>query len=220
MKWKAACRNLPDLVVGIWWAVARGLPVGGWVLIVGCMSDRASTFEGLRVSLAAELGQFCRRWGYRVDDVEAEVAAALWEAVVVGCVERQAVLRRVEQACRRAARLRARFDAVEALTASRQLQTRLIEWRSTDRVSQVVAAANVRPVGFEDALVDHLEAAETVAELFPAGVPGVLQRWADGGRCGWMSSDELEGARRHRRAARGRAARRSVTLTKEMQDAA
>ncbi len=85
------------------------------------MSDRTATFEDLMATYAAELAQFARRWGYRVDDVQSEISAAVWEACVAGATDRLALHRRVERHCRQMARTHARSQALATVASGRDV---------------------------------------------------------------------------------------------------
>ena len=162
-----------DLVMGVWWAFARGCPTGDAQRTVPAMTD--TTFDEVLANTTEMRARVAARWARWVDDVEADIIAAMWEAHAAGERDVARLKRLAETACRHAARRAQSFQAPVRLVAGYEVPSRMLGWRSLDRVA--LAVDRVAAVSEVDVLVDRLAAQQT---LSAAGeLPAVVRRWLD-----------------------------------------
>jgi hypothetical protein len=122
------------------------------------------------------LARVARQRARVVDDADAEMRAAVWEAVVLGRTDWLALVRHVETRLRTAARRQGRARALQVLGQGGQPYG--VQWRSTDRAARLLC--DTRTDGFEAELVDRLTAARAVA-----GVRGAQEAMV------WLANGEV-----------------------------
>ncbi len=160
--------------MGGWWAFAHGPPTGGSVVMVATMSD-AEKFMELMDRYRRPLARVTRMRDRVVEDAEAEMRAAVWEAVVLGVADDwMTLLRHVEARLRAAARQQGRARALQVLGQGGSPYG--VQWRTTSRAARLLV--DDRPAGFEAELVERLNASRVVAGL-PGGREAMV--WLAGG---------------------------------------
>lgn len=128
---------------------------------VGGMTDEQMYVE-LLDRYRLPLARITRQRARVVDDAEAEMRAAVWEAVVLGLTDDWlALVRHVETRLRGVARQQGRARALQVLGQGGRPYG--VQWRSTSRAARLLCDG--RPDGFENELVERLSAAHVVGSI-------------------------------------------------------
>ena len=173
------------------------------------MNEQNVVFEQVRNELEPSTRRLAHWWRSRVDDVDAEILAAVWECFAAGHRDPLKLVRAAESRCRSAARSRARFEAPARVANGQQIPTRLLTWNDNFKAAQLTTSDT--PGCPFDMAVDRIDATAAINSL--GGAPAIAYAWADPSRTTSLSHSELERYRRWRNRTRKQ-------LAQEMSDAA